>query len=96
VELGPFTSLFIFCNTTRPCLQSPGDHSAEFVSLDGYPLHVDASRRRVLVTKRLLRLARATAAFGYHAREGMAQLMQMDLTDPGPARTALGESTHYP
>ena len=39
----------------------------------------------MLVTERLLRLAQATAAFGYHVREGMAQLMQMDLTNPlGP------------
>ena len=44
-------------------------------------LHVDARRRQVFMVERILHFNQAARVFRYHARKGVATLMQMDVAD---------------
>ena len=60
------------------------------ITLDGYPLDVDAGGRGVPMAERVLRAGDRAGFLDDDAGEAVAGLVQMHVADSGLARTASG------
>ena len=70
-------------------VQPSSNLPAMLIAFHCYPTYVDAGRRQILMSQRILRLHDAAGLFGDYPRERVARLVNMNLLDSSGARIPL-------